>query len=120
MPVEKMSLFTAIQDMSDSSLILSTLRDVGFYFNSSTLEVPSPPLSEPGHHPTEMPALSRVSPPDRDKAYKSAGDVLHPLAFYLQNKASEEQKEELGGMLAAQPEIVQALCDGILSPFVQG
>ena len=123
-----MPLFTAIRDMTDPSLIVSALREVGCHFHSrssssSSSASPPHPNSESDHHPTEpWPALSRASPPpeDRNEAYQSAVEVLHPLAFYLQNKASEEQKVELGGMLAAKPEVFEALCDGILSPFVQG
>lgn len=106
-------MFTSIKDMSNSSMILSTLQEVGSYFNKachSSLSI--------GEATPEAMALSRLSIPD--EVFKNAVDVLRPLAYYLQNKAEDLHKKRLGEMLASDTEIVQHLCDGILTIFVKG
>ena len=142
-----MSVFTSIRDMCDLSLILNTLREVGGHFyqifhndasseedqvtaepqESSEPQVTSEPqaTSESSTSESSEPQVSSEAlVPSRisvsDEVYKNAVDVLKPLAYFLQNKASEELKKELGEMLAVDSEIVETLCEGILSPFVQG
>ena len=107
-----MSTFTVIRDMSDSSLILNTLREVGLHFHQAILS------SEKSQATPEAPSLSRLSLPD--EVYKSTVGVLHPLAYYLQNKAQDLQKEKLAEILASDSETVEYLCEGIIHPYVKG
>lgn len=104
-----MSAFTAIQDMSNPSLILNSLREVGQYFHHALMSTERSPKAL---------SLSELSLPD--EVYKNVVDVFQPLAYYLQNKAQDPQKEKLGEMLATDCEIVDDLCEGILNPFIQG
>ena len=108
-----MSAFTAIKDTSNTSLILDFLREVGQYFHQKC----HAPISTE-KSPKAL-SLSELSIPD--EVYKNVLEVFHPLVYYLQNKAQNPQKEELGEMLAAVDcEIVDDLCEGILYPFIKG
>lgn len=107
-----MSGFAAIQDMSSSSSIFHTLREVGQYFHHHTAS-----LCQTGY---ESEALDSSLTSLPDEACKNAATALHPLAYHLQNRAQEEQKEELGEMLAADSNVVEHLCKGILYPFING
>ncbi len=104
--------FPPIPDFSNPSLILNTLREVGKFFQGSLQGPPQPP-GQP-----EVAALSTLALPD--EAYRSAKEVLHRLAGYLQRKATETQKEHLGGIIAADPDLIDFLYEGILVPFCQG
>lgn len=103
-----MSSFPAIVDFSDTSLVLHTLREVGKFFHGS--------LQEP-RQAQEAPPLRPSLP---DEAYRSAVEVLHPLGRYLQHKASDAQREQLGDAIAADPHLTDHLYEGILIPFSQG
>ena len=103
-----MSLFTAIQDMSNTSLILNSLREIGAYFKQVKVSQTTPK------------ALLLSELPISDDAYKNAFEVFHRLAYHLQNKAQESQKEELSEMLSIDFEIINNLCEGILCPYVKG
>ena len=102
-----MSKFTSIQDMSDCTLILNSLREIAHHFHQAIL----------GQATSEVASLSTLSL--ADEVYKSAVDVLHPLAFYLQNRAEELQKEKLSEMLA-DSEAVEYLCEEVIDPYVKG
>lgn len=116
-----MSVFTAVQDMSNSSLILKTLKEIGCYFHHTchaSVSAEGGQLAAPGQAAPETLALSGILFPDG--VCKNAVDAIRPIAYFLQKKASEEQKKELGEMLAADTEITETLCEGILNPYIQG
>lgn len=100
-----MSTFSAVQDMTNPTLVLESLQKVGDYFHQCQAAAP------------EAPSLSGLLLPD--EAYKSAMGVFHPLANYLQNKADDSQKEELSEMLTDNSKIVDHLCEGLLYPYVK-
>ncbi len=107
--------FTSIQDMSKTSSILSSLQEIGQYFHQVCHASMSSEESQAAV-PETLP-LSGLSV--SNEVYKNAMDVFHPLAYYLQNKAEDSQKEKLGEMLA-NSETIDLLCEGILHPFIKG
>ena len=107
-----MSTFSAIQDITNQTLVLESLQKVGDYFHQVCQEGQAAPEAE-------APSLSALSLPD--EVYKSLlVGVFHPLANYLQNKADDSQKEGLSEILAAKSKIVDHLCEGLLCPYVKG
>ncbi len=103
-----MSKVPAIPDFSNSLLILHTLREVGKFYQAGP------------QYSGDLAEASAPRLPLPDEAYKSAVDVLHPLGRYLQMKAPDAQKEHLGDSIAADHDLIDHLCEGILMPFCQG
>ena len=57
--------------------------------------------------------------PAPDTAWKRCWGVLRPIAAYIQMKATDSVKEELGNMLAANPQVIGQLCEGIIFSFIK-
>lgn len=110
-----MSKFTAVQDMSNTSVILKSLQEIGHYFSQVCHDCMS---SKRSHTNSKAVSISELSV--SDEVYKNVVDVLHPIANYLQTKAQDSQKEKLSNMLAINSEIIDHLCEGILYPFIEG
>ena len=97
-----METLSDIRDMSNTSSIFDSFKQIGRYFwvicNSPSISIFSVP----------------------DAAWERAVAVLHPVAFYVQMKAPDSVKEQLGEMLAADSEVIDRICEGILFPFIKG
>lgn len=106
--------FTVIKDFSDPSLVLHTLKEIGTYFREKLQDDSSDKSNGKETERTDS-AVSQY-----DEAYKSATELLHPLAYHLQRKASDVEKIRFGDLLATDPDAVGDLCEGIINPFVKG
>ena len=124
-----MPSFTRIKDCSDRHLVLNALIEVGRYYLTSVRQAQSQSRHETGGMrqtacaaQSEPQSVVSIASPLHDSEYESAVNVLHPLAFYAQRKASEEWKVRLGDDLAdsTDPDIIECLYEGLLAPYLQG
>lgn len=118
--------FARIKDCSDRHLVLNTLVEVGRYYLTRVRQAHSQSLQETEGEqpvtPSELQPVVSIASPLHESEYESAVNVLHPLAFYAQRKASEEWKVQLGDDLAnsRDPDIIECLYEGLLAPYLQG